>query len=287
MRYRGSLTGKHADIIFTDDIVNAKDRVSRSERERIKLLYMELQNIKNRGGRIFNTGTPWHKDDCISTIMPNVQRHDCYTTGMITKEKLVELRKSMSDSLFAANYELKHIADKDAMFKDPKFVTDAEVKRLIEGGSSHVDAAYDGSDGTAFTIMHKMKDGRIFALGKRWDGHVDDCVEEIKALHNYYKAGSISCEKNADKGYLAKELRGMGMHTHLYSEHMNKFIKISTHLRSNWENIYWLDETDPEYMNEILDYTEHAEHDDSPDSAASLLVQMGNVPRYNKVTGGI
>ena len=56
----GSLTGKHADKVFTDDIVNVKDRVSAAERERIKLLYMELQNIRNRGGRIFNTGTPWH-----------------------------------------------------------------------------------------------------------------------------------------------------------------------------------------------------------------------------------
>ena len=59
----GSLTGKHADIIITDDIVNLKDRISQAERERTKSVYMELQNVKNRGGRIINTGTPWHEDD--------------------------------------------------------------------------------------------------------------------------------------------------------------------------------------------------------------------------------
>ena len=32
----GSLTGKHYDLIFTDDIVNLKDRASRAERERTK-----------------------------------------------------------------------------------------------------------------------------------------------------------------------------------------------------------------------------------------------------------
>ena len=44
----GSLTGKHADRVFTDDIINVKDRVSAAERERIKLIYQELQtnNIK-------------------------------------------------------------------------------------------------------------------------------------------------------------------------------------------------------------------------------------------------
>ena len=44
-----SITGKHADIVVTDDIVNVNDRISMAERERTKIAYMELQNIKNRG----------------------------------------------------------------------------------------------------------------------------------------------------------------------------------------------------------------------------------------------
>ena len=59
-----------------------------------------------------------------------------------------------------------------------------------------------------------------------------------------------------------------------YAERANKFIKISSYLRKNWERIYWLDMTDPEYLNQIIDYTEKAEHDDAPDSAASLLRYM-------------
>lgn len=278
-----SITGKHADIVVTDDIVNLKDRISKAERERTKVQYMELQNICNRGGRFINTGTPWHKEDAIS-IMPNVKKYDCYSTGLIKRDKLEELRQSMSDSLFSANYELKHIADKDAMFKNPQFTKE---KELIYGGMAHIDAAYDGADGTAFTIMKKLPDGQIAGLGKRWDKHVDDCLIEIGAYHRMFRAGSISCEKNADKGYLAKELKGLGFSVNTYSESMNKFVKISTHLRSNWKNIIWLEDTDPEYINEILDYSEYAEHDDSPDSAASLLRKMESKARYNKVIGGI
>ena len=262
-----SITGKHADIVVTDDIVNLKDRISKAERERTKIQYMELQNICNRGGRFINTGTPWHKEDAIS-IMPNVRKYDCYSTGLIARDKLEELRQGMSDSLFAANYELKHIADKDAMFKNPKFTKENE---LIYGGVSHIDAAYDGEDGTAYTIFRKLSDGRIIGFGKRWDKHVDDCLGEIGVYHKMLRAGSVSCEKNADKGYLAKELRGLGYSVNPYDESMNKFVKISTYLRSNWKNIIWLEDTDPEYINEILDYSENAEHDDSPDSAASLL----------------
>lgn len=121
-----SITGKHADIVVTDDIVNLKDRISRAEREKTKTQYMELQNIKNRRGRFINTGTPWHKEDAIS-LMPNVKRYDCYSTGLIARDKLEKLRSQMSDSLFAANYELKHIADKDAMFQNPQFVSDESL----------------------------------------------------------------------------------------------------------------------------------------------------------------
>lgn len=279
-----SITGKHADVVVTDDIVNLKDRISKAERERTKIQYMELQNICNRGGRFINTGTPWHKEDAIS-FMPNVRRYDCYSTGLITREKLEELRQSMSDSLFAANYELKHIADKDAMFKEPKFTAETE---LIYGGIAHIDAAYDGEDGTAFTILHELRDGRIVGFGKRWDKHVDDCLTEIGMYHKELWAGMIECEDNADKGYLRKEISKRGIPVHGYHESMNKFVKISTYLRKNWRRIIWLEDTDPEYINEILDYNEFADHDDSPDSAASLLRHMESRPRLNRnIKGGL
>ena len=278
-----SITGKHADIVITDDIVNLKDRTSRAERESTKLAYMELQNIKNRGGRFINTGTPWHKEDAIA-MMPNPVKFDCYQTGLISKEQLAELRQSMSDSLFAANYELKHIADKDAMFTDPQYTSNVEE---IYGGRAHVDAAYGGEDYTAYTIIKDHPDGTYTALGKCWHKHVDDCLIDIYNIHAEYQAGSLSCELNADKGYLAKSLEEMDFYVRTYHEHMNKFLKISTHLRRAWNKIRWLDSTDPEYMELILDYTEFAEHDDAPDSAASLLREIEKGPHFQAFEGGI
>lgn len=265
----GSLTGKHADIIITDDIVNAKDRVSKAERERIKLVYMELQNVKNRGGRILNTGTPWHKDDAIST-MPNVERFSCYVTGLITDEQLREIRSKMTPSLFAANYELKHIADEDALFKNPKFFTD---DTLLYDGVNHIDASYGGSDGTAYTII-KQKGNDLYVLGKRYDKHVDKCLADIYRLHKIYRSGTFYCERNADKGYLEKEMRKDGVIVQGYSENTNKYVKIATYLLKNWDNIYFHEDTDPDYLNEILDYTENAAHDDAPDSLASIIREL-------------
>lgn len=262
----GSITGKHFDYIFTDDIINLKDRKSKAERERTKSIYQELQNIRNPGGRIINTGTPWHAEDAFE-LMPEAERWDCYSTGMLSKEQIEELRKSMAPSLFAANYELRHIAAEDALFTTPPvFFNDPE---LLRDGIAHIDAAYGGEDYTAFTCG-KRKGDKLYLYGKMWHRHVDTvldfCVSEAQRL----MCAPIHSEKNADKGYLATEIVRRGIPSYPYTEKENKYVKISSFLRKWWENIEWLEGTDPEYINQIMGYTEDAEHDDAPDSAACV-----------------
>lgn len=278
----GSLTGKHADIVVTDDIVNLKDRASKAERNRIKAVYQELQNVKNRDGRMINTGTPWHKEDAIST-MPNVQRFDCYTTGMIPQEKLQEIRQSMSSSLFAANYELRHIASEDVLFTDPQFTSETE---RIYDGIAHIDAAYGGGDHIAYTIL-KEASGKLYVFGKMFYGHIDDHLAEIYSLHELYRAGTVYSETNADKGYLRKQLKADGIPSRGYHENQNKHIKITTYLKGNWKDVVFLSDTDPDYLAEILDYTETAEHDDCPDSLASLIRIHKKKGRVHTIEGGI
>lgn len=262
----GSLTGKHFDRIFTDDIVNLQDRTSKAERDHTKVVYQELQNIKNRGGRIFNTGTPWHIEDAF-TLMPNPQRWDCYSTGLISKEELEEIRSKMTASLFAANYELRHIASDDVLFFNPK--TDGDPA-MVEQGISHIDAAYGGDDYTAFTVARKVN-GVYYLYGRLWHKHVNDCKEMIKDLRKQFMCGRGYCEGNGDKGYLARDLRREGENFLTYHESMNKHLKITTYLKGEWSKVVFVAGTDREYINQICDYTEEAEHDDAPDSAASVI----------------
>lgn len=42
--------------------------------------------------------------------MPGRHVYDCHTTGLLTEAQLDRLRAAMPPSLFAANYELRHIA---------------------------------------------------------------------------------------------------------------------------------------------------------------------------------
>ncbi len=263
----GSLTGKHADIIITDDIVNLSDRLSAAERNRIRSVYQELQNIRNPGGRIINTGTPWHPQDAIS-LMPNIRRCDCYHTGLLSEEEILRLRRAMSPSLFAANYELRHIAAEGALFGEcPPMDGDAA---LLRDGIAHLDAAFGGEDFTAFTCG-KIVDGKLYLYGRLWQKHVSAVMEDVLADCDRLLCGPIHVETNADKGYVARELRQRGAMVRPYAESMNKHVKIATFLRKWWPDTVFVRGTDQAYIDQILDYTAAASHDDAPDSAACLV----------------
>ncbi len=263
-----SITGKHFDYIFSDDIVNVSDRVSKAERERTKTFYQELQNVKNRGGRIFNSGTPWHPEDAF-TLMPEPKRYDCYhpeVKKIISEAELAELRKKMLPSLFAANYELRHIASENVIFTDP--VTNGNAE-MCKQGTRHLDSAFYGEDYTAWSIMRRV-DGKYYLYGKLKRKHVEDCYEAIKEDYDRFLCGKLLNESNADKGMVGKDLRKAGMKVILYHESMNKYMKIVTYLKAIWKDLVFVEGTDTEYIQQICDYFEDAEHDDAPDSAASL-----------------
>jgi hypothetical protein len=259
-----AITGKHFKRIYTDDIVTLKDRISNAERIQTDNVYQELQNIRTKDGVIINTGTPWHKMDTFR-LMPEPEIWTIYDTGLFDEEGIKKKRTSMTASLFSANYELKHVADEDCLFPNPKY----ESYPFVDG-IAHIDASYGGDDTTALTVMCK-KDGKLYGYGKIWKSHVQNHYNEIVSLLQKYKAGTLYMERNADKGYVAKEMMPLYPNISTYSEHMNKHIKISTHLKSAWDNIYWANETDPNYMEQVVDYQENQGHDDAPDSASCVV----------------
>lgn len=262
---KSSITGKHADIVITDDICNISDRISKAERERTKLQYQELQNIKNRGGRIINTGTKWHGEDVFSLI-DDIDICDCYHTGLISEEKLQEIKDSMIPSLFACNYELRIIASEDVIFTDPQI--GAPVDTVMQG-IMHLDSAFYGEDYTAWGVMAKH-DGKYYLYGRMKRKHVEDCYADVIADYERFCCGKLYNESNADKGFVARDLRKMGAKVILYPEKENKYIKIVTHLKAIWKDLIFVDGTDKEYIDQICNYFEDAEHDDAPDDASSL-----------------
>ncbi len=282
----GSLTGKHADKVFTDDIVNVKDRVSAAERERIKLLYMELQNIRNRGGRIFNTGTPWHKDDAFQ-LMPNIRRWSCFETGLMSREDIERVRASMSPSLFAANYELKHIADEDAMFTNAQFFKEPQ---LLADGIGHIDASYRRrrlhgvhlrqGEGRRVVRAHPHVAQARGRLPRRDPEGVQGPAHQHRLLRVERRQG-LPAQVHHPQGAPVLLLPGGGEQVH--QDKHAPAQPVGQHGNIDCDQ-YPLD---ADALNQVLDYSENAAHDDMPDSLASAIRQWQSKPGVKFFKGGI
>ncbi len=207
--------------------------------------------------------------------MPHIHRYDCYQTKLISKEQLDALRQSMAPSLFAANYELKHIASSEVIFDTAPRFTEDETK--LYNGVAHVDAAYGGSDYTAFTCGKRdWKNNIMYLYGRIWHCSVDKVMDPIIQESRRLKCQPIKMEDIGDKGFLVREFLRKGAYASNYHEAQNKFLKIVTYLKKWSPNVVFLEGTDREYIDQILDYTEFPEHDDAPDSAACVCRILEN-----------
>lgn len=270
------MTGKHYDKIICDDIITLKDRTSKAKREYVKEVIREIMtNVIDPGKFVSFIGTPWHRDDgwsIIEKIVGEIKRYSIHDCDILSEAEIAEKRRTTTALLFAANYLLKHIVDENALFPEAFY---DKWSYKYKNTVLHIDAGYDGDNYTALTFLGLKPNGRLQGIGKVFQEHVDTKYDFIKLWYKKLYTGSCYMEKNADKGFLAKELKKYGIAIKPpYHEDMNKHIKISTYLKKWWDKIDWDEEmTDAEYLNQILDYMEGQEPDDAPDSAASLLRQ--------------
>lgn len=266
-----NITGSHGDKIICDDIITLKDRLSQAEREKTKEYIRELRtNIVDPGQAIIFTGTPWHKMDGW-TILPDPEKYTIYDTKLeaFTDSHIKKLKEITTPSLFAINYELKHISSENQMFVNPHF-GEWDFRQSSWG---HIDAKYEGTDTGAVTFLAKTNDSEypFQGVGFKFDCHIEDFMPQLETLYYKYNCAGFYKEKNDDKGYTAKILKANKMNAISYHESENKHIKISNYIYSIWKKIKWANETDLEYLNQIVDYEELIEPDDAPDSLASLI----------------
>lgn len=268
------LTGKHYDRIICDDITTLKDRISRAERERTKEIFREIAtNIIDPGKPVSLVGTPWHKEDVWSSweeAKNPLKRFSIYECNVLTPQEVEDKRRTTTPSLFAANYELKHVSSEDALFKDPRWEDWASSG--IESPRAHLDSAYGGEDACALTIMARRHDQQIQAVGFLYRGNVKDWLTSIENTLRLYKCRKIFTERNADKGWTETMLKKLGFSVSGYQEDTQKQYKIATFLYELWPSIVWDRDTSDEYMAQVVDWTaESKDQDDAPDSAASLI----------------
>ena len=246
------------------------DEVADWSKDVFDLLKSRLDKSYSCFDGTFNPGAPthWLKTFLDSDADIFYQRYRIDDNPFLPEEFVADLKKEYNGtSLYDRYIEGMWAASDGALFTTyPQYFSDPS---LLYNGKAHIDAAFGGSDGSAFTCAKRDGD-TIYMYGLLRQKHIDTLTDLFSTEARRLRCSPILIEMNADKGFVAKEMRKNGDIVISYDETMNKFFKIATFLRKWWRNIRFLEGTDKAYIEQIMSYCEGAEHDDAPDSAACL-----------------
>ena len=299
-------TGFHCDRVLGDDFITRESQYSAAVRQKTIAAVNEIQtNIVDKSGTCHWIGTPWHKEDawqCLADPLKFPHRTRTLATGEVLvgtnllsdaeyEEAIWGTRKDgkryrkISRSQEAANYDLNpDIPDEGMLFADLATMAPWNPGLRPAPIVAHLDAAFDGDDWTALSIGQRLPDNKIQVTGFCWPEHVNLRISDIVKICKRFRVSKITAERNADKGFVLRDLvaafKKEGMLVSVpkdakgipgYQESQNKHVKITTELLGAWPSLVWDTDVQEEYLSMVTSYNDHADHDDAPDSLASMV----------------
>lgn len=258
------LRGASAKYVYGDEVAEWSQDVFDLLKSRLEYSYSCFDGT-------FNPKDPlhWLKQFLDSDADIYYQTYSIDDNPFLDPVFVTELKKEYAGTVLYDRYILGlWAASEGALFTTyPTFVADPS---FLYDGIAHIDAAFGGSDGSALTCGKRNGD-TLYMFGRLRQAHIDTLMDFYSAETRRLRCSPILMEQNADKGFVGKEMRRKyGDFVTTYDESQNKFMKIATFLRKWWGNIVFLEGTDKAYIEQIMAYSEQAEHDDAPDSAACI-----------------
>lgn len=285
-------TGDHYDYIWSDDIITPDDRYSKAVRESTKNYVFETENLIEPDGVRTFTGTVWHPDDAWTILLSLVSTKALiYPVGTvpikeITPEWIEDKKSKMPASLWAANYELKHVKDVAREFPDPIPGAPPEDSKMVSYW--FIDPAFGGKDCTA--IWEGCSDGEYFYLtwAKMYKKSIAEKYDEIEGYFWGRQVSMVMYENNGAQRLVGAELERRNIPCKGVSSVTNKFARITSSLKPMWSKLRFhpailaskdhliesTEEAPPSPLVELLEFNIDADHDDSPDACAGLVTAL-------------
>mgnify|MGYP001472181242 CR=1 FL=1 len=300
-------TGFHCDRVLGDDFITRESQYSSAVRQKTISAVNEIQtNVVDKTGTCHWIGTPWHREDAWQCLRDPIkyahrpridpktgeQIHGTFLMSDAEYEDAIwgtrkdgKRYRKISRSQEAANYDLNpDVPDEGMLFADLASMAPWNPGLRPAPIVAHLDAAFDGDDWTALSFGQRLPDNRIQVTGFCWPEHVNLRIPEIVKLCKKYRVSKITAERNADKGFVLRDLaaafKTQGMLVAIpkdakgfpgYQESQNKHVKITTELLGAWPSLVWDTDVQEEYLSMVTSYNDHADHDDAPDSLASMV----------------
>lgn len=219
-------------------------------------------------------------------------KYNCYQTGLMTEKDIEWKRKVLNDEmLFNANYLLRLLQDEEKPF--PKIDNVGHYSNSFFADAyemiATIDAKYSGVDTCSVSVgAYDYEKDCAVVYGKIYTVSLEQNYLDVAQLLWDFGVQKIYMETNTDKGLMGTKFRELGFDCEGYHESTNKHIKIISSIKPFWRpigasmlpSVQFTQETDPDYLSQIHNYTKGVKKDDAPDNLACLLLKAkwGTLP---------
>lgn len=285
-----AIVGTHYDYIWIDDIVTIDDRYSAAERRKTKNYFFETDNLVDPTGTRMLTGTPWHGEDLFSSLPKEMFEGRQFPIGQVEMPEdeltaLWERKGRLPYAEWCANYELRHVEDKDtlgAFLSVPTWDCQYSVAFIDPSFSDKTD-----TDSTAVSVVG-VSNGLLVFTGMLLPRSISDAQtrqEMLDFLNRYTPIQSILESQLADSSIFfidalkADEARyKIKNFWQIKHQTRNKHERIMASITAQKDRMRILEGTQQEYSIQVSRYYKGAEHDDAPDSLAGAIEALATSP---------
>lgn len=267
-----SYRGRHMTRAIMDDPITPDDINSPANRKRVKLVYEELTNLTPN---ITIIGQPVHKLDlyqelrkkvaCMEVVHGDIPELDCD----LEAKRLA----GVSEESIQANYFLKIEGLKNMPFYDIERVNFFPNKKSV----AFIDPSFKGGDYTAVSIGCMNFDKFVvvgFAYKKAWY----DCIDNFVEIFRRFNVQRVAFETNSLGDEPIRVLQGLGCACVGINSSGNKHARIMN-AGIHSDSLQLSNFSNKDYVDMVVSYEYGVEHDDPPDSLASLLMWIGLINR--------
>ncbi len=188
-------------------------------------------------------------------------------------EYLMSLRETMGEKIFMALYQQEPIDVTERLFDGPVFEEAPSGLR----NRGFLDPAFGGSDSCALSVGNASShdEDALFYLtgGYLWRSAIDETYNRVVAYCKKHNVEVLFVESNQAQVVIAHELRKRGLNVREVNSTTNKALRIQNYVKTNWKRIRFSKGIDPDFMKQLLTYSDIAPHDDAADSLAGIISQ--------------
>lgn len=286
----GPITGRGADLALIDDPVkNFEDATSPAIQDKIwDWFNSTLRTRLHPGAAIVIVMTRWTEDDLTGRLLKNEgERWDIVKLPAINSagvplwperyslEALREIKETITHRIWSALYQQEPTDLVERVFSDPQFFEAPSDLKLI----GYLDPALGGADYSALTVGG-FRDGKFYiAGGWIWQEQLDETYRRTVALCRAHNVAVLCVESNQAQIAIANELKRRGLQVKAVNQLKNKHFRIVHNAKKHWHRIRFAHTVTKEYMDQVLQYSEVARHDDAPDSLAGLIQSIATASK--------